>query len=209
MTDKGTKKGKEVSRRDFLKGFGGGALGTAVFPKLLVQESGTIETKQGHVPVFEKKTVTLTVNGKGHDVVVEPNETLLDVLREKLDITGPKRFCNQGECGACTVLLDGKPVYACLYLAIRAEGRQITTIEGLAEAETLHPIQEAFIEKDGYQCGFCTPGFILSSAAFLKNNSNPQLEDIKQALSGNLCRCGNYFKIYDAVSAAAEKMRRL
>lgn len=209
MTDQIPEKGKEVSRRDFLKGFGGGALGTAVFPKLLTQESGTIETKRGLVSIIEKKTVTLNVNGTPHSVTVEPSDTLLDVLREKLEITGPKRLCNQGECGACTVLLDGKPVYACLYLAIRADGRRIITIEGMADGEILHPIQEAFIEKDGYQCGFCTSGFILSSAAFLKKNSNPQIEDIKQALSGNLCRCGNYFKIYDAVAAAAEKMRRL
>ncbi|MDH5466806.1 MAG: (2Fe-2S)-binding protein, partial [Candidatus Aminicenantes bacterium] len=135
-------------------------------------------------------------------------DTLLHVLREKLNLTGTKRTCDRGECGGCTVLLDGNPIYSCMYLALRADGKSITTIEGLATNGKLHPVQQAFIEKDAYQCGFCTPGFIMSSAAFLNKNNNPNLEEIKQALSGNLCRCGNYFKIYEAVSAASKSMRR-
>jgi len=193
-----------VTRRDFIKGIGSGALGTAVLPPLLGQ---TIATKKGRVPVYEKKTIALTVNGRKVEVEVAANETLLDVLRERLDLTGSKKVCDRGECGGCTVLLDGEPVYACMTLAIRADGRAVRTIEGLAEGGKLHPVQEAFIEKDGYQCGFCTPGFIMSTSAFLAKNPAPSLDEIKQALSGNLCRCANYAKIYGAVDAAAKKMR--
>jgi len=193
-----------VTRRDFIKGMGSGALGTAVLPPLLGQ---TIATKRGRVPVYEKKTIALTVNGRKVELEVAANETLLDVLRERLDLTGSKKVCDRGECGGCTVLLDGEPVYACMTLAIRADGRAVRTIEGLAEGGKLHPVQEAFIEKDGYQCGFCTPGFIMSTSAFLAKNPAPSLDEIKQALSGNLCRCANYAKIYGAVDAAAKKMR--
>jgi aerobic-type carbon monoxide dehydrogenase small subunit (CoxS/CutS family) len=140
--------------------------------------------------------------------MVEPRETLLHVLRERLNLTGTKMTCARGECGACTVLLDGNPVYSCLYLAVRADGKKITTVEGLETKEKLHSVQQAFIEKDGYQCGFCTPGFIISSVALLDKNKNPSLEETKVALSGNLCRCGNYAKIYEAVSTASKNMRR-
>lgn len=193
-----------LTRRNFIKGMGTGALGTAVLPPLLGQ---TIATKRGRVPVYERKTIALMVNGRPVRVEVEANETLLDVLRDKLDLTGAKRVCDRGECGGCTVHLDGEPVYACMYLAIRADGRTIRTVEGLAEGDKLHPVQEAFIEKDGYQCGFCTPGFICATSAFLEKNPAPSRDEIKRALSGNLCRCGNYAKIYEAVDAAARKMR--
>jgi xanthine dehydrogenase YagT iron-sulfur-binding subunit len=204
MEKKTAKKSPGVSRRDFIKGMGTGALGTAVLPPLLGQ---TIPTKKGRVPVYVKKTIALTVNGRKVSLEVGANETLLDVLRDKLDLTGAKRVCDRGECGGCTVHLDGAPVYACMTLAIRADGRTVRTIEGLAEGDKLHPVQEAFIEKDGYQCGFCTPGFIMASAAFLEKKPAPSRDEIKQALSGNLCRCGNYAKIYDAVDAAAKKLR--
>ncbi|MBS3819624.1 (2Fe-2S)-binding protein [bacterium] len=207
MEDKNQKKGKPIKRRDFLKGFGGGAMGAAVAPKFLVQEKKTISTKEGNIPVYSKKKISLIVNGKKHTLSVKPRDTLLDVLREKLNLTGPKRICNHGECGGCTVLLDAQPVYSCMFLAVRADGQKITTVEGLAKGGNLHSIQKAFIEKDGYQCGFCTSGFIMSSLALLQRNKKPNLEEIKQAFSGNLCRCGNYFKIYDAVSEAAKKMR--
>jgi len=193
-----------VSRRDFIKGMGTGALGTAVLPPLLGQ---TITTRKGRVPVFDRKTITVTVNGKAASFVVEANETLLDVLRDKLDLTGAKKVCDRGECGGCTVLLDGAPIYACMYLAVRADGSSVTTVEGLASGDKLHPVQEAFIEQDGYQCGFCTPGFLMTTTAFLKKNPDPSLDEIKQALSGNLCRCGNYAKIYGAVDASAKKLR--
>jgi xanthine dehydrogenase YagT iron-sulfur-binding subunit len=204
--DKGQDKKKAggVSRRDFIKGMGTGALGTAVLPPLLGQ---TITTKKGRVPVYDKKTITMTVNGQATSLAVEANETLLDVLRDKLDLTGAKKVCDRGECGGCTVLLDGVPIYACMVLAVRADGKAVTTIEGLAGGGKLHPVQEAFIEKDGYQCGFCTPGFLMTTSAFLTKNPAPSLDEIKQALSGNLCRCGNYAKIYGAVDAAAKKMR--
>jgi len=198
------KKTGGVSRRDFIKGLGTGALGTAVLPPLLGQ---TIATKKGRVPVYDRKTIALTVNGKNVSLAVEANETLLDVLRDKLDLTGAKKVCDRGECGGCTVLLDGVPVYACMSLAIRADGKAVKTVEGLAKGDKLHPVQEAFIEKDGYQCGFCTPGFLMTTSAFLAKNPAPSLDEIKQALSGNLCRCGNYAKIYDAVDAAAKKMK--
>ena len=193
-----------VSRRDFIKGMGTGALGTAVLPPLLGQ---TIATRKGRIPVYDRKTIVLTVNGKKVSLEVEANETLLEVLREKLDLTGAKRVCDRGECGGCTVHLDGEPVYACMVLAIRADGRAVKTVEGLAEGDKLHPVQEAFIHEDGYQCGFCTSGFLMTTSAFLEKKPAPSLDEIKQALSGNLCRCGNYAKIYGAVDAAARKMR--
>ncbi|MDH4220473.1 MAG: (2Fe-2S)-binding protein [Candidatus Aminicenantes bacterium] len=201
-------KGNALTRRDFLKGFGTGALGAAVAPKLLAQEAESIQTKEGKIPVYSKKEITLTVNEKKLSMIVEPHETLLDVLRDNLNLTGAKKICDRGECGGCTVLLDGKPVYSCMYLAIRADGAKITTVEGLAQKDKLHPVQQAFIDKDAYQCGFCTPGFVMTSVSFLNKNQNPNLEDVKMALSGNLCRCGNYFKIYQAVDQAAKQMRR-
>ena len=202
------KKGKAYTRRDFLKGFGGGAIGAAVIPKMLAQEMTTIDTEKGKIPVYTKKEISLTINGEKYTFVVEPQETLLDLLRERFNLTGAKKTCNQGECGGCTVLLDGKPVYSCLYLAIRADGRSIQTIEGLAEGTNLHPVQQAFIDEDAYQCGFCTPGFIMATAGFLQTTKDPGLEEIKAGLSGNICRCGNYRHIYNAVSAAAKKMGR-
>ncbi len=200
-------KGKEVSRRDFIKGFGGGALGAAVAPKLLTPGALSVQTGSGEVAVYSKKQVSLTVNGKPVSLVVNANETLLDVMRDRLNLTGAKRICDRGECGGCTVLLNGKPVYACMFLAIRAHGSQITTIEGLASEANLHPVQQAFIDKDGYQCGFCTPGVIMTTAAFLSRNPDPTRHQIQHALSGNLCRCGNYQKIFDAVAEAARKVR--
>jgi aerobic-type carbon monoxide dehydrogenase small subunit (CoxS/CutS family) len=201
------RKRKTFTRRDFLKGFGGGALSATVVPQLLAQDIDSLRTKKGNIPLYSKKQISLTINEKKFSLVVEPRETLLHVLRERLNLTGTKMTCGQGECGACTALLDGNPVYSCLYLAVRAHGKKITTVEGLAK-EKLHPVQQAFIEKDGYQCGFCTPGVIISSVALLNKNKNPTLEETKNALSGNLCRCGNYAKIYEAVSAASKSMRR-
>ncbi len=202
------KKRKTFTRRDFLKGFGGGALSAAVVPQLLAQDIDSLRTKKGNIPLYSKKQISLTVNEKKFSLVVEPAETLLHVLRERLNLTGTKTTCARGECGGCTVLLDGNPIYSCLFLGVRADGKKITTIEGLATKEKLHPVQQAFIEKDGYQCGFCTPGFIISSVALLNKNKNPTQEETKNALSGNLCRCGTYSKIHEAVSAASKNMRR-
>lgn len=201
------KKGKAFTRRDFLKGFGSGTLGAAIAPKLLAQKAESIQTKEGKVPVYAKKQIKFTVNTKDYALVVNPQETLLAVLRDKLNLTGTKKTCNRGECGGCTVLLDGTPIYSCMFLAIRADGANITTIEGLAQKDKLHPLQQAFIDKDAYQCGFCTPGFIIASEALLKKKPNPNLDQIKRGLSGNLCRCGNYTKIYQAVGEAAKMGR--
>ncbi len=198
---------RQVTRRDFLKGFGGGALGAAVVPRLWTQEFETHGTDAGDVPVFTAKQVIFSLNGRSVSLVVEPRDTLLDVLRESFNLTGAKKICDRGECGGCTVLFDGKPVYACMMPAVRVHGANITTIEGLATKDNLHPVQQAFVEKDGYQCGFCTPGFIMTSVAFLSQNQEPTRAEIQAALSGNLCRCGNYVKIFEAVESAAQKIR--
>lgn len=199
---------KSFTRRDFLKGMGGGAIGTSIATRLLPGSTGGVMAVQEDIPLYSKKRISMEINGKMISLVVEPKETLLDVLRERLNLTGSKKICNRGECGGCTVLMDGKPIYACMFLAIRADGTKITTIEGLSKGEKLHPVQAAFIQEDGYQCGFCTPGFIMTAAAFLDKNNNPDLDEIKNALSGNLCRCGNYVKIFSAMKEAAETMRR-
>ena len=151
--------------------------------------------------------IELTINEKIYEPEVGAGETLLELLR-RVGLKSVKFACGTGNCGACTVLLDGKPVYGCLTPAVRADGCKVTTVEGLSKDGTLHPIQEAFIDEDGYQCGFCTPGFIMTTAALLKANPEPTLDEIKEGLSGNLCRCGNYPRIYKAVSTASEKMRR-
>ncbi len=152
-----------------------------------------------------KKQVNIEVNGKRFRLRVAPEKTLLELLRGDLGLTGTKNGCNEGECGACTVLLDGKAVYACLLLASDAEGRRITTIEGLAEGNRLDPIQEAFIEHGAIQCGFCTPGMILSARALLDEILSPSEEEVRAALSGNLCRCTGYSKVIAAVLATATK----
>lgn len=152
--------------------------------------------------------ITLTVNAEKYDVEVWPIDTLADVLREKLGLTGTKVMCNKGECGACTVLIDGQPVLSCLTLAMECEGKDILTIEGLADPETgqLHPIQKAFVERSGMQCGICTPGMILTAKALLDENSNPTEDQVREALAGNLCRCGNYKRITESILAAAMVM---
>jgi len=150
--------------------------------------------------------ITLVINGVEHEVISLPYRTLLDVLREDLHLTGTKNGCETGECGACTVLMDGKPVNSCLVLIGQAEGHRIETIEGLSKNGELHPLQKAFVEKGAVQCGFCTPGMIMASKALLDENPHPKREEIRSALSGNLCRCTGYTKIIDAVEAAAQKV---
>lgn len=152
--------------------------------------------------------ITLTVNGEEHGLQTAPTETLADALREKLGLTGTKIMCNEGECGACTVLMDGKPVCSCLILAVECEGKDILTIEGLADPATgeLHPIQKTFVERSGMQCGVCTSGMILTAKALLDETPNPSEDEVREALAGNLCRCGNYKRITECVLAAAEMM---
>lgn len=154
-----------------------------------------------------KEIATFLVNGDEREVIIEPHMLLIDVLRDKMGLTGTKYACGAGDCGACTVLIDGVPSYACLTLAVTARGKSILTIEGLAEGGDLHPIQKAFVEKGAIQCGYCTPGMVLSTKALLDENPTPTREEIKQALAGNLCRCTGYVKIVDAVEAAAAAMR--
>ena len=155
-----------------------------------------------------KRIASLTVNGQVHEVILEPHLLLIDVLRDVLGLTGTKYACGAGDCGACTVLIDGRPSFSCLTLAVTAVGKSIVTIEGLAAGGELHPIQQAFIDKGAVQCGFCTPGMILSAKALLDENLEPTREEIKSALAGNLCRCTGYVKIVDAVEAAALAMRK-
>ncbi len=155
----------------------------------------------------EKTLIKLRINDELHEISVEPRRTLLDALRKDLGLTGTKKGCDEGTCGACTVLLDGKPIYACLALAIECEEHSIETIENLSKDGKLHPIQQAFIECDALQCGFCTPGQILSIKALLDSTPNPTPDDIKRAVSGNLCRCGAYLNVLRAALRAAERLR--
>ena len=155
-----------------------------------------------------KQDITLKVNGESYEVSVEPRETLLEVLRDKLGLTGTKEGCDTGKCGACTVLIEGKAVRSCLTLAIAARDKEITTIEGLASGQELHPIQQAFVEYGALQCGFCTPGMIMISKAFLEENPEPTEQEIREALVGNICRCTGYVKIVEAIQASVKEMRR-
>jgi xanthine dehydrogenase YagT iron-sulfur-binding subunit len=177
------------------------------------EESTTPETVDPETPkpVIRgpgKVPVRLIVNGQEYEVCVEPRRSLLDALRKDLGFTGTKKVCDEGTCGACTVLLEGNPIYACMTLAVECERKPIETIEGLSHPGTLHPVQQAFIEEDAFQCGFCTPGQILSVKALLDTNPNPSLEQVTAALAGNLCRCGAYPKIFKAVLRAAELLHK-
>ena len=200
-----------ISRRNFLKGVGTGTVAAAVAPTVLIGAENAAEAQSGEA--ISSATIQFNINAKMYQVEVEPRTTLLTVLRDssdtsgnRVDLTGAKLICDRGECGGCTVMVDNKPVYACMMLAIDAQGKQITTVEGLAEGDTLHPVQEAFIQHDALMCGFCTPGFIVSAASLLRENQKPTLEEIKMGLSGNTCRCGTYPFIFDAVETAARKM---
>lgn len=166
-------------------------------------------TEPGDSRAFNKKRrIQLTINGQPYEVYVESRRTLLDALRKDLGLTGTKKGCDEGTCGACTVLLNGKAIYACMALAVECDGQSVETIEGLEEGGKLHPIQKAFIEQDGLQCGFCTPGQVMAAKALLDRNPNPTVEEIRRALVGNLCRCGTYPKILKAVQQAAEQLHR-
>ena len=190
-----------LSRRTFLKASGISLSVPLVMGYRVVKVSGA-EVKvygPGKVPL------SLSINGKSYKTEVEPRVTLLEALRNELDITGAKRVCDRATCGACTMIVDGKPVYSCSVLAIDTQGKSITTVEGLMQGETLHPVQQAFIDNDAQQCGFCTPGFVVASKAFLDKNPNPTAEQIRKGLGGNLCRCGTYMGVRAAVAQAAQK----
>jgi len=189
-----------ISRRWFLKGTGVAATGTAVLNSGLL---GYAKEAPSSVIGPAAVTATFNVNGASKRVSIEPRTTLADVLRDELHLTGTKIVCDRGSCSACTVLLDGTPVNSCMTFALDAVGRKITTIEGLGTPEHLHPVQAAFVEHDGMQCGYCTPGMVMSCAALLERNPNPAAADVQQAISGNICRCGTYPKVVEAALAAA------
>jgi xanthine dehydrogenase YagT iron-sulfur-binding subunit len=192
----------EPGRRLFLKGLG---LASAAAPGLLAK-GDTAEAAVVAAPPRGSLDVTLKVNEQLRKVRVEPRTTLLDALRIKLEpvVTGPKLVCGEGTCGACTVLLDGKPVFSCLVLAVDAVDRSVTTVEGLGTPDKMSPLQQAFCETDGTMCGFCTPGFVTSLTALLRKNPNPTEAEVRESCHGNFCRCGTYPRIFEAVLAAAK-----
>ena len=184
---------KGLSRRSFLRGGAAGAVATGILPRALRAQAGAADAVSGEMVVGPGKVpVTLSVNGKTYEKDLEPRVTLLDALRDYHDLTGAKKVCDRATCGACTVLQDGEPVYACTVLAIAAQGSEIVTIEGLGTPENMHPIQAAFVEYDAQQCGYCTPGFMLATKAFVDANPSATLQEIERGLGGNLCRCGTY-----------------
>jgi xanthine dehydrogenase YagT iron-sulfur-binding subunit len=189
-----------ITRRGFIKGVGTGAAAVAATGALSVQapaESAVLDSHEMH-------RATLKVNGRLFSLLVEPRWSLLFVLRERLGLTGTKVGCERGECGACTVLIDGLPRYACLTLAVEAQGLEITTVEGLMQGEELGTVQKAFLENDAFQCGYCTPGQIVAAEGLLRSNPKPSLDEIQRGMSGNLCRCGAYVHIFQAVEDAAK-----
>ena len=155
---------------------------------------------------MNKQPLQMMVNGRPRQLLVAPYYSLLDTLRDELQLTGTKKGCDEGDCGACTILLDGKPVTSCLVLALSAQDSEVTTIEGLATPNSLHPVQQAFIERGGLQCGYCTPGLIMAAAGLLQENPSPSEEEVKFAIGGNLCRCTGYTKVVEAIMLAAERM---
>ena len=186
-----------VSRRNFLKSTGVASVAATIIAPAagLAAQSGVKEVGPGEVPV------RLHVNGRQLDLMIEPRVTLLDALRMRADLTGNKRGCDRGACGACTMLVDGRTVYSCSTLAIEVQGKQIRNVDGLASGGRLHPVQQAFCDKDALMCGFCTPGFIMSSVGLLEQHPNPTPEQIKRGLDGNICRCGTFPRIFEAVSS--------
>lgn len=180
------------SRRSFLKTVGAGGVAAGVLGPGGVEAQGVPALGPGSVPI------QLNVNGRVHKLELEPRVTLLDALRTRLDLTGAKRVCDRGACGACTVLVDGKTVYSCSMLAIEAQGKRIRTVESLVQGTVLHPVQQAFCDRDGLMCGFCTPGFIVATAALLEQNPRPTPEEARKALDGNICRCGTYVRVLEA-----------
>jgi xanthine dehydrogenase YagT iron-sulfur-binding subunit len=185
------------SRRTFLKTVGAGSVAAGVLgPAQTADAQGERAVGPAAVPI------QLNINGRVHKLEVEPRVTLLDALRTRLEITGVKRVCDRGTCGACTMLVDGKMIYSCSTLAIEAQGKQIRTVESLAQGTVLHPVQQAFCDHDGLMCGFCTPGFVVAAAALLEQNPKPTIEQARKALDGNICRCGTYKGVLEATLTA-------
>lgn len=185
------------SRRTFLKTVGAGGVAAGVLgPAEAAEAQGVKTVGPGPVPI------ELTVNGRVHRLDVEPRVTLLDALRTRLNITGLKRVCDRGACGACTIIVDGRTIYSCSVLAIESQGKAIRTVESFTEGTVLHPVQKAFCDHDGLMCGFCTPGFVTATVALLENNPKPTPEQARKALDGNICRCGTYVRVLEAALSA-------
>jgi xanthine dehydrogenase YagT iron-sulfur-binding subunit len=198
----------DPSRRKFLKGVGVAGAGAALADSLLSHDVITAKSKSevADAPVSGNVNVELDINGKRRTAVVEPRTTLLSTMRDRLEpgITGPKLVCDMGTCGACTVIMDGKPVYSCLVLAVDAVGSKLTTVEGLGAPENMNEVQKAFVQNDALMCGFCTPGFVTTISAYLKTNPHPTLAEVREACKGNFCRCGTYPRVFEAALAAAK-----
>jgi xanthine dehydrogenase YagT iron-sulfur-binding subunit len=202
ISEKERESGKlQVSRRDFLKGIGTGTVAAAMITTAGPQR----EAEAAPVKGIRETVIQTEINGQKYRIAVKAHWTLLDVLRRELGLTGTKNSCDRGSCGACTVIMDGMAVYACSLLAIEADKRKITTIEGLSDGEKLHPIQAAFIREDALQCGFCTPAMIMSTKALLDKNPRPSADEVKEALSGTICRCAAYPKIVKAAMSVSQK----
>ena len=201
----------DPSRRKFLKGVGVAGAGAALVDNFLTHDAGAAKAAvvDPGAPISGTVKITLDVNGQKKPATVEPRTTLLNTLRNHIEpgITGPKLVCDVGTCGACTVLMDGKPVYSCLVLAVDAVNRKLTTVEGLGTPEEMNSVQQAFVEHDATMCGFCTPGFVTTISAYLKKNSNPTLDEVREACKGNFCRCGTYPRVFEAALAAAKADR--
>lgn len=193
-----------ISRRWFFKGIGATGLLTAAATRVeaVAKEIAAADSEKRHGP--GELPVVLRINGETHKLQLEPRTTLLEALREKTPLTGAKEVCDRATCGACTVLVGGMPVYACMKLAIDSQAAEITTIEGLSKSGELTALQKAFVEKDALMCGYCTPGFVMTLAAFLKENPKPTPEEVRAACTGNLCRCGTYPNVFKAALAAAQ-----
>ena len=193
---------KQQSRRDFLEGAGTTAVVATAVPVLGISAANAQQANAASGPTT---SIRLTVNGVSHRVDVEDRWTLVELLRDQLDLTGTKIGCDRGECGACTVLMNGTPVYSCSQLAVWVDGAEITTVEGLAQNGQLSTVQQAFVDNNGPQCGFCTPGQLMTATALLNNTRSPNSDEVRSALVGNLCRCSNYNAIVEAVVSAGEK----
>jgi len=201
--DRPGKPTKGFSRRGFIRGvgIGTGALGSGLL------ETPSTAAPAGNIAGPGVVPITLKINGKPYNLSVEPRVTLIDALRNSLDHTGAKKVCDRATCGACTVIMDGKVVYSCTVLAIEAQGKDIQTIEGIAQNGKLHPVSVAFVNHDAQQCGYCTPGFVMAAKGFLDKHPNPTLESVEKGLGGNLCRCGTYVGVRKAVLEAAKEMK--
>ncbi len=205
----------DVSRRQFLRGLSGSLAASAVLatgveavPLSPPSPPEPLEPPLAVGPRIKGQVkVRLNVNGQVKTATVEPRTTLLNTLRDDLGLTGAKRICDRGSCGGCTVIADGETIYSCMMLAVDAQGKKITTVEGLGTPEAMSPLQAAFVDHDALMCGFCTPGFVMSCTSLLKHNPDPTETEVKEACAGNICRCGTYPRIFEAVLAAAKRMR--